>query len=67
MLDYNCIKNHCRLITVDLIRQKELDTNPKTANRIQQIEFVEELRKLDNNGSATDTDNDQFVFLFTVL
>lgn len=67
MLDYNFIKNHCRLITVDLIRQKELDTNPKTANRIQQIEFVEELRKLDNNGSATDTDNDQFVFLFTVL
>ena len=67
MLDYNFINNHCRLITVDLITQKELDTNPKTANRIQQIEFVEELRKLDNNGSATDTDNDQFVFLFTVL
>ena len=35
------IKNHYRLITVDLSRQKELDADPKT---IQQIEFVGQLR-----------------------
>ena len=31
---YDCIKNHNRLIAVDLSRQKELDTDPKA---IQQI------------------------------
>ena len=31
---YDCIKNHYRLIVVDLSRQKELDTDPKA---IQQI------------------------------
>ena len=35
------IKNHYRLIAVDLSRQKELDADPKT---IQQIEFVGQLR-----------------------
>ena len=28
-LDYECIKNHYRLIAVDLSRQKELDADPK--------------------------------------
>ena len=37
LLDHDYISNHYRLITVDLSRQKELDTDPKT---IQQIEFV---------------------------
>ena len=37
MLDYDYIKNHYRLIAVDLSRQKELDADPKA---IQQIEFV---------------------------
>ena len=37
LLDYEYIKNHYRLIAVDLSRQKELDADPKA---IQQIEFV---------------------------
>ena len=37
MLDYEYIKNHYKLITVDLIKQKELDADPK---EIQQIEFL---------------------------
>ena len=41
------IKNHYRLIAVNLNRQKELDTDPKA---IQQTEFVEQYKKLDNNG-----------------
>ena len=37
LLDYDYIKNHYRLIAVDLSRQKELDADPKA---IQQIKFV---------------------------
>ena len=37
LLDYDYIKNHYRLIAVDLSRQKELDADPKA---IQQIELV---------------------------
>ena len=37
LLDYQYIKNHYRLIPVDLSRQKEFDADPKV---IQQIEFV---------------------------
>ena len=40
LLDYNFIKNHYRLIAVDLSRQKELDADTKA---IQQIEFVRQL------------------------
>ena len=29
LLDYHCIKNHYRLIAVDLSQQKELDADPK--------------------------------------
>ena len=29
LLDYDCIKNHYRLIAVDLSRQKEFDVDPK--------------------------------------
>ena len=41
LLDYDYIKNHYKLITVDLSRQKELDTDPKV---IEQIEFVGQLK-----------------------
>ena len=46
LLDYNYIKNHYRLIAVDLSRQKELDADPKA---IQQIEFVGQLKTPDAN------------------
>ena len=42
LLDYDYIKNHYRLIAVDLSRQKELDADPKA---IQQIKFVGQLKK----------------------
>ena len=42
LLEYDYIKNHYRLIAVDLIRQKEFDADPKAT---QQIEFVGQLKK----------------------
>ena len=45
MLDYAYIKNHYRLISVDLSRQKYLDAHPKV---IQQIEFIGQLKNLEN-------------------
>ena len=41
LLDYEYIKNHYRLIAVDLSKQKELDADPKA---IQQIEFIGQLK-----------------------
>ena len=49
LLDYDSIKNDYRLIAVDLSIQIELDPE-----RIQQIEFVGQLKETDNNGNATD-------------
>lgn len=40
LLNYEYIKNHYRLIAVDLSRQNELDADPKV---IQEIEFVRQL------------------------
>ena len=37
LIDYEYIKNHCRLIAVDINRQKELDAYPKG---IRQKKFV---------------------------
>ena len=37
------MKNHHKLIAVDLSRQKELDTD---TNAIQQIEFVQKLKNI---------------------
>ena len=42
LLDYDYIKNHYRLIAIDLSRKKELDADPKA---IQHKEFVEQLKK----------------------
>ena len=63
MLDYDYIKNHYRLIAVDLSRQKELDADPKA---IQQIEFVGQSKKLDDHGNAADAGNDQSMFVLTI-
>ena len=46
LLDYDYIKNDYRLTAIDLRRQKVLDVDPKS---IQQIEFVGQLKKLDDN------------------
>ena len=64
LLDYEYIKNHYRLIAVDLNRQKELDTDPKA---VQQVQLVGQLKKLDGDGNATDAGNDQSLFILTIL
>ena len=59
-MDYECIKNHYRLITVDLSRQKELDADPKA---IKQIEFVGQLK----NEDSVNTDGAESMFILTIL
>ena len=49
LLDYDYIKNHYRLISVDSSSEKELEADPKA---IQQIEFDEQLKKLSNGDNA---------------
>ena len=60
LLDYQYIKNHYILISVDLSRQKEIDANPKP---LQQIELV----GLDDDGNATDAGNHQSMLVLTIL
>ena len=43
-MDYDCTKNHYRLIAVDLSREQELDTDPKAT---QQIEVTAQLKNTD--------------------
>ena len=50
------IKNHYRLIAVDLSRQKELDADPKGI-----------LKNVDNDYNAIDADGTQSVFIVTIL
>ena len=73
MLDYEYIKNHYIVPALDLSGQKQLDTDLKV---IQQIELVEQLQQLDNNGNAADdnangndniTRTDQSMFVLTIL
>ena len=59
LLDYDYIKNHYRLIAVDLSRQKELDADPKA---IQQIEFVGQLKNPDDAVVANES-----MFVLTIL
>ena len=58
LLDYDYVKNYYRLIPVDLSRQKRLDADPKA---IQQIEFVGQLTKLDDNNNV------ESIFVLTIL
>ena len=62
-MDYDYIKNHYRLIASDLSRQK-IDTDPKA---IQQTEFVQQLKNLDNIGNAADAGNNQTMFILMIL
>ena len=64
LLDYDYIKNHSRLIAVNLSRKEELDADPEG---IQQIGFVGKLKKLDANCNAIDADDDQSWFVLTIL
>ena len=64
MLYYEYIKNLYRLIEVDLSLQKELYANPKS---IQQIEFDGQLKELDNSVNSTDVDDEQSMFVVTIL
>ena len=47
--DYTTGCLHNKLIADDLSRQKELNADPKA---IQQIKFVGQLKKLDDNGNC---------------
>ena len=49
LLDYDYVKNYYRLIPVDIKKKKRLDADPKA---IQQIEFVGQLTKLDDNNNV---------------
>ena len=49
LLDYDYIKNHYRLIKVDLSRQNELDADLKA---IQKTEFPEQLKNVDGINAA---------------
>ena len=64
LLVYEYIKNHYRLLAVDLGRQKELNADPKA---IKQIEIVGKLKNLDDDGNAAATSNDQSMFVLTIL
>ena len=60
MLDYEYIKNHYRVIAVNLRRQKELDADPK---EVQEIEFTGRFKNTDGINS----DGTQFIFFFKTL
>ena len=60
LLDYNFIKNHYKLIAVDLSRQNELDVDPKA---ILQIEFIGQLEVIDD----INADGTQNMFTVTIL
>ena len=64
MLDYEYIKNHYRLIAVDLRRRKKIDVVTKA---IQSKMFVGQLQKIDDNITATDKGNDESMFALTFL
>ena len=63
-MDYDYIKNYYKLIAVDLSRQKKLDADWKV---IQQIEFLRQLKKLEDNGNVTDTVANQNLFALMIL
>ena len=60
MLDYEYIKNHNTPIAFDLSRQKELDADPKT---IQKIDFFGKSK----NNDGVNADDAQSMFVFKIL
>ena len=63
LLNYEYVRYHYRLIAVNFSKQKELDTDHKT---IQKIEFFQELEKLNTNGNVTDIGGNQNTFVLTI-
>ena len=64
LLNYDYMKNHYRLIEVDVSRQKELNADPKA---IQQIWIVGQLKNVDNDYNAIDGDETQTIFILKIL
>ena len=64
LLDYSYIKNHYRLIRLDLNRQQQLDADPKA---IQQIVFGGKLKNVDDDCNAVNADGPQNIFVLTIL
>ena len=64
LLNYDYMKNHYRLIEVDVSRQKELNTDPKA---IQQIWIVGQLKNVDNDYNAIDGGETQTIFILKIL
>ena len=63
LIDQDYIKNHYRLIAVDLSRKKIrclFKSNSKTR-------LLWRVKNLDDNDNTTDDDNDQSIFVLTVL
>ena len=58
-LDYGYIKNHYRLIAINLSKQKELNADPKV---IQEIEFIGKLKNPDHAIVANES-----MFVLTIL
>ena len=58
-MDYDCLKNHDRLMAVDLSQQNDLDAYLKVT---LEMEFSSELIKLDYNVNATEVSADQIMF-----
>ena len=58
LLDYDYMKNHYRLIAVDLSRHKELDTDPKS---VQPIKVIGQLKNLHANN------NEKTMFALTIF
>ena len=61
-LDYDYIKNHYRLIAVDLSIQKELESKV-----IQETEFVRQFQNVDNNCNVIDANGTQSMFSLMIL
>ena len=61
-LDYDYIKNHYRLIAVDLSIQKELESKV-----IQETEFVRQFQNVDNNYNVIDANGTQSMFSLMIL
>ena len=59
MLDYDYVRDHYRLIAIDLSKQKELDDDLKA---IQQIEFIRQLKNSEDEAFANES-----IFVIKIL